>query len=202
VLETLPLHHLARVVSLLAHGQVVTYPTGTSYALGVSALDRNALERLTALKQRPADKSYTVLLPRQDPERFIAWTAGEQRVFASLRDRPLTLLVTALEPLAHLAQEGRIGIRTPDHPFTRELAELLPFPITATSANRSGAEAACTLQALELLAHETRLYAVDGGSLVRRLPSTVAAREDARWRIVRRGELTETELTKVLSSPS
>lgn len=178
----------------MSHGHVVAYPTGTSYGLGVNALDETALKRLNALKQRSEEKVYTVLLPERDPERFVAWTDEERRVFSALQDRPLTLLVRAREPLQHLAQDGRVGIRTADHPFTRELVTLLPFPITATSANVSGETPACTVTDLEALAKEVRLYAVDGGSLVRCLPSAVAAWENGRWRMIRKGDVTEQEL--------
>jgi L-threonylcarbamoyladenylate synthase len=200
MLETLPLHHIARVVSLLSRGQIVAYPTGTSYGLGVNALDRTALNRLRDLKQRPEEKTYTVLLPERAPERFVAWTKEEQRVFAALRDRPMTLLVNAAEPLKHLAKDDRMGIRTPDHPFTRELVTLLPFPVTATSANVSGETPACTMADVEALAKEIRVYAVDGGSLVRCLASTVAALENGRWRIVRNGDVTKQDLEDARTS--
>lgn len=201
VLETLPLHHLSRVVSLLHRGAMVAYPTGTSYALGVNALNHDALKDLAALKQRPEEKTYTVLLPTRAPERFVRWTAEEQRVFAALRNRPLTLLVRAADPLAHLARDGRVGIRTPDHPFTRELVDLLPFPVTATSANVSDRTPAFSLQDLEPLAKDVRLYTVETGTLPRSLPSTIAARTTDGWEIVRAGDVTERELTDALKSP-
>lgn len=195
VLETLPLHHLTRVVSLLARGEIVAYPTGTTYGLGVNALDRRALERLSALKGRPDDMTYTVLLPEREPERFVAWSRDERLVFERLQPRPLTLLVAAREPLAHLAKDGRVGIRTADHPFTRALAELIPFPITATSANPSGAPAACAPGDLDALATNVRLYVVEGGRLPECLSSTVAAREGSRWKLMRKGEVTAKELS-------
>lgn len=195
MLETLPLHHFARVVSLLARGEIVAYPTGTSYGLGVNALDAKALERLSDLKGRPSEKTYTVLLPNRDPGRFVTLTALEERVFRALAARPLTLLVRAKQSLRHLSRDGRVGIRTPDHAFARELTTLLPFPVTATSANRSGAPAACTPEDLEGLARNRRLYVVEGGRLPRCLPSTVAARSTRGWQILRAGEVTATELT-------
>lgn len=194
MLETIPLHHLTRVISLLSHGQIVAYPTGTSYGLGVHALDQRALERLHALKKRSPDKTYTVLLPDRAPERFVDWTDDERRVFIALRNRPLTMLARAKQPLRHLEKDGRVGIRTPDHPFTRELTAVLPFPITATSANVSGESAACGPLDLEALAQNTRLYAVEGGSLPKCLPSTIVAWESGQWRIVRAGDVTESEL--------
>lgn len=194
MVETLPLHHLARVVSLLARGHIVAFPTGTSYGLGVNALDTLAVRRLSELKQRPAEKTYTVLLPRFEPERFVSWTNDERRVFTVLRNRPLTLLVKAQPLLAHLAHEGRVGVRTPDHPFSTALAEILPFPITATSANASGQAAACAPDELETVARGVRLYAVEGGRLPQCVPSTVASRDGKGWRVVRAGDVTVQEL--------
>lgn len=194
VIETLPLHHLTRAISLLSRGEIVAYPTGTSYGFGVNALDANAIRRLSDIKQRPEDKTYTVLLPRREPERFVTWTDVEHRVLEALADRPLTLLVKAREPLAHLAKDGRVGVRTPDHPFTKLLADILPFPITATSANVSGGEAACSPAEIEKLLDGVRVYAVEGGTLPRCVPSTVAAWDGTSWTIVRKGDVTTKEL--------
>lgn len=194
MLETLPLHHFARVSSLLARGEIVAYPTGTAYALGTNALDAAALERLSSLKQRESKKAYSVLLPARDPDRFVQWTDEEQRAFERLRDRPLTLLVRPTEVSKHLAVEGRIGIRTPDHPFTRELVSVLSVPVTVTSANLSGQPPASTLTDLEPLAAKSRLFAVDAGSLSRLLPSTVARLDGDGWHLARKGDVTLAEL--------
>lgn len=195
MVETLPLHHLTRVSSLLARGEIVAYPTGTSYALGANALDDRSLQRLDELKQRPEEKTYSILLPDREPERWVQWTKEERRVYDRLRSRPLTLLVAAKAPLTTIARDGRVGIRTPDHPFARELVELLSFPITATSANVSGETPACALGDLERLAKDVRLYAVDGGSLSHCLPSTIAALDGNTWVISRKGDVTARELT-------
>lgn len=202
MLETLPLHHLAHVVSLLAHGHIVAYPTGTSYGLGVNALDHAALTNLTALKLRPAGKPYSVLLPTNAPERFVDWTETEQHIFASLADRPLTLLVKAGELLRHLAQGELVGVRTPDHPFTRELATLLPFPITATSANADGQPPARAPEEVAPLAKNLRLYLVEGGRLPPHVPSTTAALEGGTWRITRKGDVSRAELARALAAPA
>lgn len=201
MLETLPLHHLTRAVSLLSQGRIVAYPTGTSYGLGVNALDHAAIQRLSDIKQRPEDKAYTVLLPENDPERYVAWSDVEQRTFTALRDRPLTILVKAKTPLTHLAKDRRVGIRTPDHPFTRELVSVLPFPVTATSANVSGSDAACSPAEVETLAGNVRVYAVEGGTLPRCVPSTVAAWTGTSWTIVRKGDVTAKELSDSVTSP-
>jgi L-threonylcarbamoyladenylate synthase len=200
VIETLPLHHLTRVVSLLAHGQLVAYPTGTSYGLAVNALDRSALEKLSALKHRPKEKSYTVLLPRGDPDRYVAWTADERRAFTTLADQPVTLLVRGKEPPVHPARDRRIGVRTRDHPFPRELVALLSFPITATSANVDDQPPARSPAEVETLSGTVRLFVVDGGRLPPRLPSTIAAFANRRWEISRKGDVTPAVLQEVVTA--
>lgn len=200
MIETLPLHHLTRVASLLAHGQLVAYPTGTSYGLAVNALDQSALEKLSALKHRPTEKTYAVLLPRIDPDRYVAWTADERRAFAALSNEPVTLLVRAKDPLLHLARAGRIGVRTPDHPFTRALVALLSFPITATSVNIDGQPPAHSPEEVETFSGSLRLFVVDGGRLPSRLPSTVATLANRRWEISRKGDVTPEVLREIVTT--
>ncbi len=200
VVETLPLHHFSRVVSLLARGAIVAIPTGTTYGLAVNATDPAALERLAALKGRPADKAFSVLLPSQHPERFVSWTTAERRALDHLRARPLTLLVKAKKALLPVAKDGRVGVRTADHPFTRELITLLPFPVTATSANRSGEAPACGPQDLGPLGRSERLVVIEGGVLPRGAPSTVARFVRGRVEILRQGEVTDKEIQAALAT--
>ena len=45
---------IARAAECLRNGGLVAFPTETVYGLGVNALDRLAVQRLFAAKQRPA----------------------------------------------------------------------------------------------------------------------------------------------------
>ena len=51
---------IARAAQLLKHGQLVAFPTETVYGVGALALDRQAVERLYAAKNRPAGKAFSL----------------------------------------------------------------------------------------------------------------------------------------------
>jgi len=73
---------LARAAECLRRGGLVAFPTETVYGLGVNALDRDAVRRLFAAKQRPPNDPLIVhvtsiqrLLPL--PEATIAYAAAK-----------------------------------------------------------------------------------------------------------------------------
>ena len=51
---------LDRAADVLAGGGIVAFPTETVYGVGVNAADAGAVARLRELKQRSADKPFTV----------------------------------------------------------------------------------------------------------------------------------------------
>lgn len=205
----------------LREGRVVAFPTGTSYGLAVDALQGWALQRLRNLKGRPEDKTFTVFLREDLWPIFLRLTADERTVLGAFSAKPLTLLVRPADSLAHLAQDGRIGLRVIDHPLMAALAAAVDGPLTATSANRSD-EPPCfdpadvqrafrnplpderldevDVRGASGTTYDLSLAAIlDGGVLPRRNPTTVARVEQRRVAVVREGAVLGEELRGVLS---
>jgi L-threonylcarbamoyladenylate synthase len=89
---------------------------------------------------------------------------------------PLTLLLPAAEDLPEIltAGTGKVGIRISSHPVARELVAAVGAPITATSANRSGAPSCRTSEeVLEQMGDELALI-LDGGLTPDSKGSTIA----------------------------
>jgi L-threonylcarbamoyladenylate synthase len=196
MIDTLPIHHHSRVLFLLKKGEIVAFPTGTSYGLGVNALDQNALTKLTNLKGRNGEKAYSILLPTKNQEEFVTLSQQESHALEKFNNQPLTLLVKPKSALNHLAKDGRVGVRTTDHPFTKTLAELLEFPITATSANHTGESPAYSLIELQKMFPADSFMAVDAGILPKNAPSTVAKYENDAWVVLREGEIKKKDFEK------
>jgi L-threonylcarbamoyladenylate synthase len=129
---------IKKSVNFLRSGRLVAFPTGTSYGLAADVLQGHALQRLRNLKARPQDKSFTIFLSEELWEEFLDLTTQELDYLAQHRAQPLTLLVKPQAFLAHLAHEGRVGLRLIDHPLMQRLAAAYRSPLTATSANPSG----------------------------------------------------------------
>jgi L-threonylcarbamoyladenylate synthase len=132
---------IAAAVSVLRRGGVVAFPTDTLYGLAVDPRRPDAVARLFALKGR--DSSVAVPLIAASVEQAslaAAFTAREMRAAETFWPGPLTLVAAADPCIAAeaVAGGGTVAIRVPAHEIARELARAFGFPITATSANRSG----------------------------------------------------------------
>jgi L-threonylcarbamoyladenylate synthase len=128
---------------LIAAGGVVAVPTDTLYGLAVDPFRADAVARLFAVKGRAADQA--VPLIAADVAQ-VALALGElppvgRRLAETFWPGPLTLLVPAPRALAAAvtAGSGRVGVRVPAHEVARDLCHACGRPLTATSANASGA---------------------------------------------------------------
>jgi L-threonylcarbamoyladenylate synthase len=103
---------------------------------------------------------------------------------------PLTIVAAARAAVAREALGGghTVGVRVPDHPVARGLATALEFPVTATSANRSGGQPAT--RADEVIAALPDVDAViDAGPARGGAPSTIVEVVDGDVRLIRAGAI-------------
>lgn len=138
---------LHEAVRVLRAGGVILYPTDTVWGIGCDATNAAAVQRIFDIKHRADSKSMLVLLDGAGKlqgyvERVpdTAWTLLE----ASEGGKPMTIIYPHAKNLAHnlLAEDGSIGIRITQEPFSKALCEQLRHPIVSTSANISGEPAA------------------------------------------------------------
>jgi L-threonylcarbamoyladenylate synthase len=137
---------LNRAVTVLNQGGVVAFPTETYYGLAVDPVNPLALNHLFTLKQRETSKPILTLV--DDRESLSSLVQEIPSFYVPLMDEfwpgPLTLIFPARVNLPALltAGTGTIGVRQSSHPFARQLLRAFGRPITATSANISGGDAA------------------------------------------------------------
>jgi len=138
---------LQQALRVLREGGVILYPTDTVWGIGCDATNAAAVSRVYEIKRRVDSKAMLVLLDgagklqgymQQVPE--TAWMLLE----ATEGQRPLTIIYPNARNLAPnlLAEDGSVGIRITQEPFTKALCEQLHRPIVSTSANFSGEPAA------------------------------------------------------------
>ena len=160
----------------LVEGGVVAFPTDTVYALAASLAHPAALDRIFALKERPAGRPLPVLLASAGALDRIALDVDDRIVALVARywPGPLTVVVAAREgmPDQVLGPHRTVGARVPNHFLALEVIERAGGAVAATSANRSGHSPAQTAsQVTEQLAGIDLL--LDGGSTPGGVPSTV-----------------------------
>jgi L-threonylcarbamoyladenylate synthase len=174
----------------LARGEVVAYPTETFYGLAVDALDPAALARLAALKGRGADQALSVLVVGQEMlARLVAEIPLRARaLMAAHWPGALTVALPARPGLpAPLVADGCVAVRESPHPVARALVQAFGAPITATSANPSGAPPARTAAAVR--GYFAGCLVVDGGETAGGRPSTVVRVRGERVEVLRRGAI-------------
>ena len=130
---------IARAADCLRRGGLVAFPTETVYGLGVNALDRAAVQRLFAAKQRPSTDPLIVHVA--SIESLSSLVSGLPESVPHLARRfwpgPLTLVVSRS---AHVPDEvtaglSTVAIRVPRHPVARALITAAGVPVAAPSAN-------------------------------------------------------------------
>jgi L-threonylcarbamoyladenylate synthase len=168
---------IAAAASAIARGEVVAFPTESSYGLAV-LLEPTALARLFSLKQREPGKPPPILIAPDMLERLVTRVPERARtLMARFWPGPLTLVLPARTELPELVvADGYVGVRQSPHPIAAALVRAVGAPITATSANRSGEPPAMTAD--EARRAFPTVHVLDAGTAGAGLPSTVVRVDD------------------------
>jgi L-threonylcarbamoyladenylate synthase len=113
---------------------------------------------------------------------------------------PLTMIVKAASrlPLKVTANTGNVALRIPAAKIPLEVVRTAGLPITATSANLSGAAECTTAVAVRDQLQGRISIIVDGGVSPREIASTIVdlTDEDARWKVIREGAISTQEISE------
>jgi L-threonylcarbamoyladenylate synthase len=182
---------LERAVAALRRGEVVAFPTESTYGLAVDARSPSALERLFALKRREPGKPPPLLVADRAMVDTLAALvpARAERLMADFWPGPLTLILPARAALpAAVTSAAGVGMRRSPHPMAQALCAGFGGAITASSANRSGEPPAT--DAAEVRAVFSTIEILDGGATPGGPPSTVVIVDEAgRLTVLRAGAL-------------
>jgi L-threonylcarbamoyladenylate synthase len=181
---------ISRAGAVLRRGGVVAYPTDTFYGLAADPRHDAAVSRIYEIKGRPPAAAMPLIAASREQ-------AGQAAGFAGVADRlatkfwpgPLTVVLPALPGLAAPVLGGgtTVAIRVPAHEIARALARELGFPITATSANRTGQPPAVTAADLGSAGLDDVDLLLDAGPCRGGLPSTMIEAQGEGVRLVRAG---------------
>jgi L-threonylcarbamoyladenylate synthase len=189
------LEHGARI---LRAGGLVALPTETVYGLGANALDRAAVERIFAAKQRPAWDPVIVHISDAAMLEGLVSDVPEaaRKLMKAFWPGPLTLLLprTSAVPDAVTAGRPLVGVRMPAHPVALELIRRASVPVAAPSANTFGHVSPTSADhVLEDL--DGRIDAVlDGGPAMHGVESTVLDPGQSPMVIYRPGAVTSVQI--------
>ncbi len=187
---------------LILAGKVIAFPTDTYYGLGADPFNLAAVTEIFRVKRRTADRPLPLLVASIDQAAELS--NDPPRLFFILAKKfwpgPLTILVPAsrLIPLKVTANTGKVGLRWPKAPLAIALIAAVNRPLTGTSANLSEHRPCSTAEEVDRQLGSDLPLILDGGPTGGKTASTVIELIGEHARIVRPGEIPESELKEFL----
>jgi L-threonylcarbamoyladenylate synthase len=193
---------IAAALAALKRGEVIVFPTETLYGLGADALNPAAVDSVFRLKGRNANTPIPVLVADDAMLDQLVDTIPllARQLMEQFWPGPLTLVLPSRAniPKSLVNATGGIAIRISSQSIATQLVQALGRPLTATSANPSGAGPARTLVEAKNYFSDSVHTFIDGGTLTSNTGSTVAEVQGERLRIIREGDIAVAALEHVL----
>ena len=185
-------------------GKVLGMPTDTFYGLAADPFNLRAVERVYEIKSRLRHKPLSLLIEDVDQAEEFAGPLSEDFKLLARRfwPGPLTMIVPAAShlPLKVTANTGNVALRVPAAEIPLAVVRAAKVPITATSANLSGAVECATAEQVRDQLQDRISLIVDGGKSPRAVPSSIVHfSADGSWQILREGAIAAKDITEALA---
>jgi L-threonylcarbamoyladenylate synthase len=193
----------AAAVELLRKGDVVGLPTETVYGLAANALNPIAVAKIFEAKERPRFDPLIVHLPNREwLRRISAFPTSDRQLILKLTDKfwpgPFTIVLPKGEIVPDIVTAGldTVAVRLSAHPVFAEIVSELEEPLAAPSANRFGRVSPTTAQDVFDELHGRIPLIVDAGPTEHGIESTIVAVREGGIAILRRGPITDEQLSQ------
>jgi len=191
--------HASAFDACIASGGVAVFPSDTVYGLACDPANRQAVERMYALKGRPPDKPSAVMF--FDAGLAVAALpelgARTRALMARLLPGAVTLVLPNPRERFPLAGGDSLGLRVPDVPLLRGVGR----PVLQSSANVTGGPDARRIEEVPESIREGADLVIDAGELPG-TPSTVIDlrryEEAGEWAILRAGAVPAEDIRRAL----
>lgn len=128
---------IRRVGDVVRRGGVIVYPTDSSYALGCGIGEKDALDRIRAIRR--VDNKHNFTLVCRDLSEITTYAKidnRDYRLLKSMTPGAYTFIHKATKQVPRRLQHPKrktIGIRVPDHPIAQALLAELDEPLMSTT---------------------------------------------------------------------
>lgn len=197
---------IAEAADILKRGGLVAFPTDTVYAVGAIVSNKDAVNKLYEVKQRPKDNPVGVLVARGLDMHMVADITAPNTEFAYRFEEafwpgPLTIVMPRLEfRVLPEVTAGRdtIAVRQPDNDIARALIQECDEPLAAPSANISGHPSPTTGQhVIDELNGKIDMILV-GDDCPVGIESTIILLKEDHPILLRKGAITKEQLQEVV----
>lgn len=160
---------LRQAVEIIEKGGLIVYPTDSGYAFGCRLGCKDALARITTLRQ--FDKGHNMTLLCRDLSTLGTYAKVTNPIFRLLKaftpgSYTFILQATRVVPRLMLHPKRKtLGLRVPAHPIALSLLEHLDAPLMSTSLRLPNAKIPlCEPEAIRDILGEQIDLIIDGGS--------------------------------------
>ena len=182
-----------QVIDILNHGGLIVVPTDTIYAFAASVKSKKGLEKLAKIKNVKLNKSEFSLICDDLSEISTYTKPIDRKVFRTIKNAfpgPYTFILNANNNIAKLfgTNKKEVGIRVPDHGFTRSLIKSLGHPLVSSSVHDDDEIIQYTTDPLTIFErHENDVDAVINCGYGKNVASTIVKCTDDNPTILRQG---------------
>lgn len=137
---------------VLSKGGLILYPTDTVWGIGCDATNKDAVQKVYALKKRPDSKALICLVSDLAMlERYIGEVPPMAYDIIALSDKPTTIVYDDPVGVAGnlVAADNTLAVRVAGDKFCQELIRRFRKPIVSTSANTAEAPTPVTFKEIE-----------------------------------------------------
>lgn len=193
---------IERAAKVLETGGLIIYPTDTAYGLGANALNEKAVRKVYELKGRDFSKpTHVVVRDWKMIEELCLVNDAAKKLYDNFLPGPLTIILPKKKIVLYILTAGlkTLGIRIPNNLVTQSLSNLINFPYTTPSANKSGGKTPYSVDDVKKELDISKIDLIlDAGKLSEIKPSTIIDLTGKVPKILREGPITKEEIEKVV----
>ena len=200
--QILTTQQIKQAAEIITNGGIIAFPTETVYGLGVIYDNKEAFDKLVAIKNRQPNKPFTLICCRKDQIHKYAEVSGiSQKIINAFLPGPLTIVLPSKANLPKWVDFsiGQVGIRVSSMKVVEKLITAVGKPLLVPSANKRDERPAQT-GAEALAIFDGQIEAIINGRITGGVPSTVIEvdRHD-KIRLLREGPISLQQIMEVLN---
>lgn len=192
------LSELHLIANHARNGEIIAFPTETVYGLGVIFDDKKAFENLVKVKDRAADKPFTLMVGFvRDIDNYANVNERTKAIIEAFLPGELTIIVEAKENLPPHVTFGSkyIGIRVSADHNVANLINLIGKPLLVPSANKRNEKPALTSDEV-YTTFNGEIAGILKGKTTSHIPSTIVKLND-KIELIREGSIPFKDILKV-----
>jgi tRNA threonylcarbamoyl adenosine modification protein (Sua5/YciO/YrdC/YwlC family) len=180
---------IKEAAAIVRGGGLVAFPTETVYGIAANFLDKQAISKLYAIKERPGKKPFTFHIAEFEALKGLEADLPEraEKIIHKFWPGPLTILTLN-------RKKEKIGVRMPCNKIALALIRETSVPVVAPSANISGHRPPVSCGDVLSELGDKLDAVVDGGATEAGMESTILDVSASPFTVLRKGAVAEEDL--------